>query len=108
MAKYVPILLLESLSGKLCSHSDVYFANRNGTRYTGKICNPYKGAPSALQITQRNKFKQVQIALKGLTQEQKAAYAVAFSKQKEYRNLANVKQLPKIEEINLEMEDIKL
>jgi len=75
MAKYVPILLLDSLSGKLCSHSDVYFANRNGTHYTGKICNPYKGEPSALQIAQRNKFKQAQQALGALTAEEKAAYA---------------------------------
>ena len=50
MAKYVPMELLVSLSGKVCGHSDMYFANRKGTLYTGKICNPYKGEPSALQI----------------------------------------------------------
>ena len=48
MARYVPMELLLSMSGKLCSHSDVYFANRKGTLYTGKICNPFTGEPSAL------------------------------------------------------------
>ena len=87
MARYVPMELLLSLSGKICGHSDIYFANRKGTHYTGKICNPYTGEPSALQIAQRNKFKQVQQALGGLTTEQKAAYEVAFRNQKEYKTL---------------------
>lgn len=87
MARYVPMDLLLSLSGKLCGHSDVYFANRKGTHYTGKICNPYKGEPSVLQIAQRNKFKQVQLALAALTEEQKAAYEVAFRKQNDYKTL---------------------
>jgi hypothetical protein len=87
MAKYIPMELLLSLSGKLCGHSDVYFANRNGTLYTGKICNPFTGEPSALQIAQRNKFKQVVIAIAALTQEEKDAYETAFRKQKEYKTL---------------------
>ena len=87
MAKYVPMELLVSLSGKVCGHSDMYFANRKGTLYTGKICNPYKGEPSALQIAQRNKFKQVQTAIAALTVEQKAAYEADFRKQKEYKTL---------------------
>lgn len=87
MAKYIPMELLESLSGKLCGHSDMYFANRKGTLYTGKICNPYKGEPSALQLLQRNKFRQVQSAMSALTEEQKTAYATAFNKQKAYRTL---------------------
>lgn len=48
MAKYIPMELLQSLSGKVCGHSNIYFANRKGTYYTGKICNPFTGAPSAL------------------------------------------------------------
>jgi hypothetical protein len=87
MAKYVPMELIESLSGKVCGHSDMYFANRKGTLYTGKICNPYKGEPSALQIAQRNKFKQVLTAIAALTAEEKATYAVDFRKQKEYNTL---------------------
>lgn len=87
MAKYVPMVLIESLSGKICGHSDMYFARRKGTLYTGKICNPYKGEPSALQIAQRNKFKQVQTAIASLSTEEKAAYEVAFRKQSEYKTL---------------------
>ena len=87
MAKYVPMELLMSLSGKVCGHSDMYFANRKGTLYTGKICNPYKGEPSALQLAQRNKFRQVLTAIAALTAEEKTAYAAAFKKQKEYRTL---------------------
>ena len=87
MAKYVPMDLLLSLSGKLCGHSDIYFANRKGTLYTGKICNPFTGTPSAQQLAQRNKFKQVLLALQSLTQEEKDAYASAFKQQKEYKTL---------------------
>lgn len=87
MARYVPMELLLSMSGKLCSHSDVYFANRKGTLYTGKICNPFTGEPSALQIAQRNKFKQVLQAIAGLTQVEKDAYEIAFQKQKAYKTL---------------------
>lgn len=46
MAKFQPMELISKLSGKVCSHSDMYFAHRNGTQYTGKICNPYTGEPT--------------------------------------------------------------
>ena len=38
MSKYVPMDLVKSLSGKVCQHSDTYFAIRNGTQYN-KIHN---------------------------------------------------------------------
>jgi len=100
MAKYVPMDLLLSLSGKICGHSDVYFANRKGTHYTGKICNPYKGEPSALQIAQRNKFKQVQQAIGALTEEQKTAYETAFRKQDAYTTLRGYIFAKEYEKIN--------
>ena len=31
MAKIRPIELISKMSGKLCSHSNIYFAERNGT-----------------------------------------------------------------------------
>ena len=40
MAKYEPIEMVKSYSGKICEHSDVYFAKKGKTLYTGKICNP--------------------------------------------------------------------
>ena len=47
MAKYVPIEMVKSYSGKICEHSDVYFAKKGNTLYTGKICNPRKTAYAA-------------------------------------------------------------
>ena len=31
MSKFKPMELISQLRGKLCSHSDIYFAERNGT-----------------------------------------------------------------------------
>jgi hypothetical protein len=56
MSKIKPMELLSRLSGKVCGHSNVYFAERNGTQYTGTICNPYKGEPTENQIAVRENF----------------------------------------------------
>lgn len=56
MSKYIPNEMVKEYHGKLCMHSDVYFAKRNDTLYTGKICNPYNGEPTAAQTAQRAKF----------------------------------------------------
>ena len=87
MAKFIPMELLKSLRGKVCMHSDTYFARRFGTNYTGKICNPYKGEPSQLQTAQRTKFASARAAVKALTNEQKSAYEVAFKLQRKYKSL---------------------
>ena len=87
MAKLKPMILIEHLSGKVCGHSNTYFAERNGTQYTGTICNPYKGEPTAKQIAVREAFTATTEAMKNLTPEQKTEYEVAFKKQKKYRSL---------------------
>ena len=87
MSKIKPMELISKLSGKLCSHSDIYFAERNGTQYTGKICNPFKGEPTEKQIAVRQKFADTYAAMAALTEEQKADYETAFRKQKKYRSL---------------------
>ena len=87
MAKFKPIDLIKSLSGKLCSHSDVYFAKKGKTLYTGKICNPRTKAFSAEELARQEKFRQARAAVKGLTSEQKTAYAEAFANQKKYSSL---------------------
>ncbi len=58
MAKIQPMGLIETMSGKVCTHSDVYFRTnkRNGNVSSGKMCNPYQGAPSANQTAVRTKF----------------------------------------------------
>lgn len=82
MAKYVPMDLLKSLSGKICSHSDTYFANRYGTKYTGKICNPFTGEPSADQVKQRTLFATTRANIKALTDSEKSDYATAYKSNK--------------------------
>ena len=87
MAKLKPMELIAELSGKVCGHSNKYFAVRNGTQYTGTICNPYTGEPSEKQIAVRQKFKQTYTAMAALTEEQKAEYETAFRRQNKYRSL---------------------
>ena len=87
MAKITPMELLSSLSGKVCGHSNKYFAVRYGTQYTGTICNPFTGEPTEKQIAVRQKFADTYTAMSELTEEQKNAYKEAFRKQKKYRSL---------------------
>ena len=81
--------MVKEYHGKLCMHSDVYFAKRNGTLYTGKICNPYKGDPSAAQTAVRTKFKTAQTAARTALADatQHAALLAAFKAQKRYKTL---------------------
>ena len=87
MAKYEPIEMVKSYSGKICEHSDVYFAKKGKTLYTGKICNPRTKAFSAEELARQEKFAQARAAVKALTEEQKASYATAFANQKKYSSL---------------------
>ena len=88
MSKIKPIAIVESMSGKVCQHSDTYFAERYGTKYTGKICNPRTSPPSEAETATRTKFAQVQAAMAALTEEEKSAYATAFKKNsKGYKTL---------------------
>lgn len=87
MSKFKPMELISQLRGKLCSHSDIYFAERNGTQYTGKICNPYTGEPTENQVAVRQKFADTIEAMNQLTAEQKDAYKEAFRKQKKCKTL---------------------
>ena len=87
MAKYEPIEIVKSYSGKICEHSDVYFAKKGKTLYTGKICNPRTKAFSEAELARQAKFAQARAAVKALTEEQKAAYETAFKNQKKYSTL---------------------
>ena len=87
MAKYEPIEMVKSYSGKICEHSDVYFAKKGNTLYTGKICNPRTKPFSEQELSRQEKFRQARAAVKGLTSEQKTAYAEAFANQKKYSSL---------------------
>jgi hypothetical protein len=87
MSKIKPMELISSMSGKLCGHSNKYFAVRNGTQYTGTICNPYTGDPTEKQLAVRAKFAQTHTNMAALTEEQKADYLKAFRKQDKYKTL---------------------
>ena len=87
MAKYEPIEMVKSYSGKICEHSDVYFAKKGNTLYTGKICNPRTKPFSEQELARQEKFRQARAAVKALTVEQKTAYAEAFANQKKYSSL---------------------
>jgi len=87
MAKFKPIEVLKTLSGKVCGHSDMYFANRGQSRYTGKICNPRTKPFIAEELARQAKFKAASAAVKALTEEQKTAYREAFANQKKYSTL---------------------
>ena len=87
MAKFKPIEVLKTLSGKVCGHSDMYFANRGKTRYTGKICNPRTKPFSQAELGRQAKFAAAAAAVKALTEEQKTAYREAFANQKKYSTL---------------------
>ena len=76
--------------GKICTHSDIYFAKKGKTLYTGKRCNPRdlnKDPYSADELATHTKFTQTIAAVKALTPEQKAAYETAFANQKKYATL---------------------
>ena len=79
--------MVKSYSGKICEHSDVYFAKKGNTLYTGKICNPRTKPFSEQELARKEKFRQARAAVKGLTSEQKTAYAEAFANQKKYSSL---------------------
>ena len=87
MSKIKPMILVDRLSGKVCSHSNTYFAERYGTQYTGTICNPFTGEPTDKQIAVRQKFADTYAAMAALTEEQRNAYEKAFKNQKKYRSL---------------------
>lgn len=62
MAKIKPMILIESMSGKVCSHSDTYFAVRNGVQYTGTRCNKRRTPFTENELNNQTKFKSAHTA----------------------------------------------
>ena len=60
--------LIESMSKKVCMHSDVYFRTnkQTGVTYTGKLCNPSDKEPSAAQSKAKERFKKVVAAVRAI------------------------------------------
>ena len=68
MAKIKPMALIESMSKKVCMHSDVYFRTnkQTGVTYSGKLCNPSTEEPSAAQIAAKARFAKVVAAVRAI------------------------------------------
>ncbi|MGN0234926.1 MAG: hypothetical protein ACI4BD_01225 [Paludibacteraceae bacterium] len=88
MSAIQPMGLVESMSGKLCRHSDIYFFRRNGKVFTGKICQPSDKEPTPAQQAQRILFATARANAKSALAdpEQRAAYLEAFHNQKKYKD----------------------
>ena len=89
MAQVKPMGLVESMSGKICGHSDMYFFRKNGKVFSGKICNPSTKEPTAAQLAAQAKFKTARTNTKAALAdpEQKAILEAAFKAQKKYYSL---------------------
>ena len=87
MAKIKPMDLVKSMSKKVCMHSDVYFRTNKvtGAVYSGKLCNPYEGEPSADQAANMSRFGKVQAAVRAriaaLSATEKEKLVNAFNSQ---------------------------
>ena len=85
MAEIKPMALIESMSKKVCEHSDVYFRTnkKTGKVTTGKLCNPSTKEPSAAQIAAKARFTKVQAAVRAIlagSSEQKTQLVRPFTK----------------------------
>lgn len=89
MSQIKPMGLVESMSGKICGHSDMYFFRKNGKVFSGKICNPSTKEPTATQLAAQAKFKTARTNAKAALADttQRAAYEEAFKSQKKYYSL---------------------
>lgn len=66
MSKVRPVEVVASMSGKLCTHSKMYFRTNsfNGQVSTGKMCFPFKGEPTEDQVAAKARFKAVTTAVR--------------------------------------------
>ena len=89
MAKIKPMILIDSMSGKVCSHSDTYFAIRSGTQYTGTRCNKRTTPFSEAELKNQTKFKTAHAAAVTRLRDasQHANDIAAFKQQKKYKTL---------------------
>ena len=79
MARFTPNELFDELHGKLSGKSKYYAAEKYGTQYTGKI-GEITVLPTEKQTQVRSLFASTSQKLATLTEEELAAYAVAFNK----------------------------
>ena len=86
MADIKPMALIESMSKKVCMHSDVYFRTnkQTGVVYSGKLCNPSSKPASAEQTAAKARFAKVAAAVRAIlagTSEQKTQLVAEYKRQ---------------------------
>ncbi|MCQ2346243.1 MAG: hypothetical protein MJZ82_05735 [Paludibacteraceae bacterium] len=89
MSKIVPMALVQSMSGKVCMHSDVYFRTnkRTGDVYSGKMCYPYEGEPTENQVAVRTAFTAACASAKAICAAKSTDSDQAlYTKQQAYRS----------------------
>jgi hypothetical protein len=71
MSKIKPIAIIQSMSGKVCEHSGMYFRTNKRTNQvcTGKICNPSDADPSEAQLRVQSRFAKISAAVDALLAE---------------------------------------
>ena len=91
MSKIRPIAIVQSMSGKVCEHSDMYFRTNKQTQKvcTGKICNPSDAEPSEAQVRVMNRFAKVSAAVDALLAEpaEREKWQKAYLAQHKYGSL---------------------
>lgn len=71
MSKIRPIAIVQSMSGKVCEHSDMYFRTNKQTQQvcTGKICHPSDAEPNEAQLRIQERFAKISAAVDELLSE---------------------------------------
>lgn len=89
MAKIKPMILIESMRGKICTHSDTYFAVRNGVQYTGTRCHKRTTPFSESELNNQTKFKSAHTAAVSRLRDasQQAKDLAAFKTQTKYKTI---------------------
>ena len=91
MAKIKPMALIESMSKKVCMHSDVYFRTnkQTGKVTTGKMCYPSTKTPSAAQTAAKARFAKVAAAVRTILEDstEKAKLLAEFKSQTKFGSL---------------------
>ena len=86
------MVLIESMSNKVCEHSDVYFRTnkKTGEVFTGKLCNPSTKEPSVNQTAARARFAKVVAAVRTIlagSSEQKTQLVAEYKAQNKIGSL---------------------
>lgn len=65
MSRIRPISIIQSMSGKVCEHSDMYFRTNRQTQavYTGRICHPTDAELTEAQLRAKERFAKVAAAV---------------------------------------------